>query len=140
MKDSRQKYLDISTAFNNRATELDLLCKQSQRVCEALAKHLAKDKPKTPHELEKSEYLKDFVLKTSKNNERTIELLAYMKGFLEDILEDSKVLIDGAILRDKLKFQSATIEILMNQSDVEMQRIYTEKKNEILSGNTANPK
>jgi hypothetical protein len=140
MKDSRQKYVDISIAFNNRATELDLFCKQSQRICERVAKRLATERPKTPLEFERQEYLKEFVLKTSQTNERTIELLGYVKGFLEDILEDSKVLIDGAILRDKLKFQSATIEILMNQSDVEMQRIYTEKKNEILSGNTANPK
>lgn len=113
MKDSRLKYVEILDAFNCRATEVDLFCKQSQRICEKLAKKLAADKPKTAHEFEKSEYLKEFVVKVSKNNERTIELLMYIKGFLQDILDDSAVLIEGAVLREKLKDQSTTIEILM---------------------------
>lgn len=139
MKDSRQKYLDISTAFNNRATELDLFCKQSQRVCELLAKKLASERPKTAHEFEKLEYLKEFVLKTSQSNERTIEFLLYVKGFIEDILDDSKVLIEGAILRDKLKFQSDTILIMQQQEDESVRAIYNLKKNEISSRNQANP-
>lgn len=135
MKDSRQKYLDISTAFNSRATEVDLFCKQSQRVCEMLAKYLAKEKPKTALEFERVEYLKDFVMKTAKNNEATLQLLVYMKGFLADILEDSKVLIDGAILRDKLQFQSDTIELMQQMAD---KKVY-DLKNEIIGRNQANP-
>jgi len=128
MKDSRQKYLDISTAFNNRATEIDLFCKQSQRICEMLANHLAKEKPKTAKEFERVEYLKDFVLKTSKNNEATLELLLYIKGFLIDILDDSKVLMEGAILRDKLKFQSDTIELLQETQNKMVNDFFREHK------------
>lgn len=108
MKDSRLKYLEISDAFNARATEVDLFCKQSQLICEKLAKKLSREKADP-----RNEYLREFVVKVAKNNERTIELLSYMKGFLQDILNDSQVLIDGAILRDKLKDQSITIEVLM---------------------------
>lgn len=128
MKDSRQKYLDISIAFNNRATEIDLFCKQSQRVCEMLANHLAKEKPKTAKEFERVEYLKDFVLKTSKNNEATLSMLLYIKGFLIDILDDSKVLMEGAILRDKLKFQSDTIEILQETQNKMVNDFFREHK------------
>lgn len=113
MKDSRLKYLEISETFNNRASEIDLFCKQSQRICELLANRLATKKVKTQAEFENNEYWKEFVLKTALNNERTIELMLWMKGLLTDILEDSQVLIDGAILRDKLKFQSDTILVMM---------------------------
>lgn len=113
MKDSRLKYLEISETFNNRASEIDLFCKQSQRICELLANRLATKKVKTQAEFENNEYWKEFVMKTALNNERTIELMLWMKGLLTDILEDSQVLIDGAILRDKLKFQSDTILVMM---------------------------
>jgi hypothetical protein len=33
-----------------------------------------------------------------------------MKGLLVDILEDSKVLMDGAVMRDRLNFAVETIE------------------------------
>lgn len=113
MKDTRLKYVEVLGAFTSRATEIDLYCKQSQRICEMMAKRLAKVKPKTPEAFERVEEMKDFILKTSKNNEATVELLKYIRGFLIDVIEDSKVLIDGAILRDKLEIQSTTIELLM---------------------------
>lgn len=119
MKDSRLKYVEICNEFNARATQVDLFCKQSQMVCTKLARKLATENPNTQHEFERSEYLKEFVMKTAKNNEATVELLSYMKGFLQDIMDDSAVLIEGAILRDKLKDQSTTIEILMQtQTDL----------------------
>lgn len=119
MKDSRLKYVEISNEFNNRATQVDLFCKQSQIICTKLAKKLATENPKTQHEFERSEYLKEFVMKTAKNNEATVELLMYIKGFIQDIMDDSAVLIEGAVLRDKLKDQSTTIEILMQtQTDL----------------------
>lgn len=139
MKDSRQKYLDISEAFNNRATEIDLYCKQSQRLCEQIAKRLAKANPKNGDAFERVEEMKDFILKTSKANERTIEFIQYVKGLLGDVLEDSKVLIDGAILRDKLNFQSDTILIQFQQQEDQVRAIYNLKKNEISSRNKANP-
>lgn len=138
MKDSRQKYVDILSGFTNRANEVDLFCKQSQRICERLAKHLAKEKPKTPQEFEKVEYLKDFVLKTSKNNEATLELLTHIKTFLQDVLNDYEALSEGAVLRDKLKFQSDTIEIMMQEDTDKARAIYNLKKDEISRRNTAN--
>jgi hypothetical protein len=138
MKDSRQKYLDISEAFNNRATEIELFCKQSQRICELLANRLSTKKVKTPVEFENNEYWKDFIMKTAQNNERTIELMNYMRGFLTDILEDSKVLMDGAILRDKLKFQSDSIELIGMKEDEKVKTLYQNKLNEIRSRDTAN--
>lgn len=128
MKDSRQKYLDISQTFNSRATEIDLFCKQSQRVCELLASRLASKKPKTPAEFENNEYWKDFVLKQAQNNQATIELISWMKGLLIDVLEDSKVLMDGAVLRDKLKFQSDTIEVMINEREKQVDEIRARNK------------
>lgn len=128
MGDKRQKYLDITQAFNARATEVDLFCKQSQRTCEILAKKLASKKCKTPEEFEANEHWKDFVLKTCKNNEATIDLLKYMHGFLLDIVEDSKVLMAGAVLRDKLQFQSDTIEVMIAAREVEVEKIRQQRK------------
>src|SRR5688572_9076159 len=102
MKDSRHKYVDISEGFNNRSNEIELFCKQSQRTLEVVANRLATKKVRTPVEFENNEYWKDFVAKQATNNEKTIQLLHFIKGFLADILEDSKVLVEGAILRDKL--------------------------------------
>jgi hypothetical protein len=116
-KDSRLKYVEMGTVFKDRASAVDLNCKLSQKSCERFALYLAKQKPKTPEQFEKVELLKDFVLKTSQANEEMMLLIDYMKGLIEDIATDSKVLIDGAVLRDKLKFQSDTIEILINQRD-----------------------
>jgi hypothetical protein len=110
MKDSRLKYLEISEAFNNRATSVALFCKRSQKICELLANRLATKKVKTPAEFENTEYWKNWILETSRNNQETIELLDYMKGLLVDIMEDSKVLMDGAVMRDRLNFAVETIE------------------------------
>lgn len=116
-KDSRLKYVEIGRVFRDRASSVDLQCKISSRVCKKLAGALAKMRPTTPLEMERNEYLKEFVLKTSSANDEMLQLIDWMKGFIEDIQKDSQVLIDGAILRDKLKFQSDTIEILINQRD-----------------------
>jgi hypothetical protein len=116
-KDSRLKYIEMVNQFRDRANTVDFQCKASQRICERLAKTLTKERPKTPLEFERHEYLKDFILKTSANNEATLELLNWMNGFLQDIATDAKVLIDGAILRDKLDFQSETIQLISQQRD-----------------------
>lgn len=128
MKDSRQKYLDIQIAFNNRATEIELFCKQSQRILEVLANRLASKKTKTPAEFENNEYWKAFIAKQAQNNDLTIDLLLYMKGFLSDILQDSQVLIDCAILRDKLQFQSDTIEVMINEREKQVDEIRARHK------------
>ena len=136
-KDSRLKYLELASVFRDRASEVDLHCKVSQRICERVAKSLAKEKPKTPKDFERLEYLKDFVLKTSKNNEATLELLGYLKTLITEIVEDYKALENGATLRDKLKFQSDTIEIMQHEQERMVRQFYGEKKDEI-GRNTAN--
>jgi len=117
MKDRRLKYIDVCHAFNARASEIDLFCKQSQRVCELLANRLASKKPKTPTEFENNEYWKEFILKSSSNNQSTIELLAYIKDFLQEVINDSSALMDGAKLRDQAQLQSDTIEVMITERD-----------------------
>ncbi len=117
------KYVDVCRVFRDRASAIDIYCKTSQRTCAQLAKRLANDKPKTPNEFEKHEFLKDFVVKTSQNNEAVLELLAYMKGFIEDILQDSRVLVEGAVIRDELNFANETIMLLTQQRNDAIQEI-----------------
>lgn len=136
-KDSRLKYVEMGTVFKDRASAVDLNCKLSQKSCERFALYLAKQKPKTPEQFEKVEVLKDFVLKTSKANEEIMLLIDYMKGLIEDIATDSKVLIEGAILRDKLKFQSDTIQRITEQRNEAIAEIFDHYQDE-LRKNTAN--
>lgn len=136
-KDSRLKYVEMGTVFKDRASAVDLNCKLSQKSCERFALYLAKQKPKTPEQFEKVEVLKDFVLKTSKANEEMMLLIDYMKGLIEDIATDSKILIEGAILRDKLKFQSDTIQRITEQRNEAIAEIFDHYQDE-LRKNTAN--
>jgi len=117
MKDRRLKYIDVCHAFESRASEIDLFCKQSQRVCELLASRMAAKKPKTPAEFENNEYWKDFIMKTAKNNESTLQLLAYMKEFLQGVIDDSSALMEGALINDRLQLQSDTIEAMITERD-----------------------
>lgn len=136
-KDSRLKYVEMGTVFKDRASAVDLNCKLSQKSCERFALYLAKQKPQTPEQFEKVEALKDFVLKTSKANEEMMLLIDYMKGLIEDIATDSKVLIDGALLRDKLKFQGDTIQRITEQRNEAIAEIFDHYQDE-LRKNTAN--
>lgn len=130
-KDSRLKYVEVPVVFKQKASFVDIHCKTSQKVCERLARSLAKAKPKTPDEFERVEFMKDFVLKTAANNEATIELLQYLKGLLEDILIDHKHFIEGAILRDKLKFQGDTLEKGWQYREELIEEIVKNKKDEL---------
>lgn len=131
--DKRLKYVDISANFYNKANDVSIACKQSQRHCEIIAKQLANRKHKTQEEFEKIESMKEFVLKTSKLNDSVLALLDYMSGLLTEISEDSKVLIEGAIIRDRLKDQSENIESLMEQRDKAATELYELRKNQINS-------
>lgn len=110
------KYLDMSRTFRNRASEIDLSCKTSQRVCVELAKRLARVKAKTPDEFEHVEKMKQIVITTSAANEQMLEMLNYMRGLLLQVCDDAEALVDGANIRNKLEMQSETIEILMQQT------------------------
>ena len=141
MNDNRVlKYIDVGHAFNSRASQIDLFCKQSQRICELLAVRLAAKKPKTPAEFENNEYWKQFILKTSSNNQATIELLAYMKEFLQDVVDDSTDLMDVAKLRDTIQFQADTIKVQTGQYNDLFQELGKYKKDEISRRDTANIK
>lgn len=132
-RDKRLKYLDINQVFHNKTTDIRLRCKQSNRACEELAKTLAKAKPKDAEGFEKVERMKEYVLKTSQLNDEILGLVDYMHGFLLDLSKDAQILIDGAVLRDKLMMQSDTIEILTSQREEDFQTIYELRKNQINS-------
>jgi hypothetical protein len=129
--DNRLKYVDISGTFRNQASGILIACKQSQRSCEVMAKQLATRKPKTPEEFDRIEAMKDFVLKTSSLNDKVLSLLDYMTGLLTDISEDSKILIEGAIIRDRLNDQSEQVEILVQQREALITDLYDLRKNQI---------
>lgn len=114
-KDNPLRYVDMVKVFQDRANAIDFQCKTSLRACERLAKHLASEKPKTPKEFERHEYLKDFVLKSSKAHETMVELLEYTRNFLQEVVTDSKDLQSIAKLRDVVKFDQQTIAIVTQQ-------------------------
>lgn len=124
--DSRLKYIELPNQFRGRANDIALTCKQQFRVCEQLAVRLAKEKPRTPQEFEKNEYLKDFVIKTSQLNEQVIGLLDYVQDLLNSIAADSSVVAD-AKMKDTLMFQSQTIEILTHQRETLVKDLYEAK-------------
>lgn len=115
MKDSKHKYIDLFKEFEYRANDIRIKCKVSQRNCESLAKLVAAAKPKNSGEFEKTEALKAFIASTSEANEKMIEMLTSTQNYLIEIASDCTDLLEIAKLKDRLKFQSDTIEILMNQ-------------------------
>lgn len=130
MRDTRDKYIDMGTNFGGRASEIEFYCKQSNRICELLANRLASVKPKTPAEFENNEHWKDFVMKTVTNNEKVIDLLVSIKTLLGEVSVDSEALCQGAKLNDTIRFQSETIEGLLNAREVridEIKRIHKAK-------------
>lgn len=132
-RDKRLKYIDINQVFHNRTNDIRLRCKQSNRACEELAKTLVKAKPKDHDAFEKVERLKEYVLKTSGLNDEILGLLDYMTGFLLDLSKDAQILIDGAVIRDKLMMQSDTIEMMTSQREEDLQTIYELRKDQINS-------
>lgn len=132
-KDSRLKYVEMPREFYLRANEINIACRQMLRSGEEIAKQLSRAKVKDGPEFERNEALKDFVLKSAQSTEKMLELLTYMTGFLNDIASDAKVLIEGAILRDKLKDQSLKIESLMDHRDSLVKSLYDSRKDKINS-------
>jgi hypothetical protein len=132
-KDNRLKYLEIPAAFKSRASEISLWVKQSQRSCELLAKHVAKEKAKTGIEFERQEYLKDFLLKTSQANEKVLELLDYLTTFLNEVMTDAATYQQGATLREQMAMQTEYIADLNKQNEDSLKAIYDLRKNQINS-------
>jgi hypothetical protein len=133
--DSRLKYLEMPDQFKGRANDISLTCKQHLRACEQLAVRLAKERPKNPQEFERLEYYKDFVIKTSQLNEQVLGLLDYCHELLNQIANDYRT-VGEAKMKDILRFQSDTIEILTNQRDQLVKDLYDERKRNIGGKNT----
>lgn len=131
--DARLKYLEMPRQFQGRAQEISLTCKQHLRICEALAKRLATERPKTKQEFDKVEYYKDFVIKTSELNDQVIGLLDYTRDLLNTIAADS-ALMEEAKVKDTLRLQSETIELLYQRNDKLEKDLH-----EQLRKNTQNP-
>lgn len=136
-KDSRLKYVEMPREFYLRANEILISCKQTLRSGEQIALELSRSHVKTGPEFEKNEALKDFVLKSAQSAERMLDLLTYMTGFLNDIAADAKVLIEGAILRDKLRDQTKTLQLLWQQEDKTVKEAYDLRKDQINSQQSA---
>lgn len=111
------KYLELPQVFQSRAGEIDIASKQHLRICQRLASHLSKQKPKTGKEFEQHEYLKNFVVKTAEMNQKTIELLEYLRGMVQEIANDTKSLREGAALTARIKDQGEKILQTMRERD-----------------------
>ena len=125
------KYLELPQEFQRRASEIDLTAKQHIRIVERLAKHLARQRPKTPEEFERVEYLKDFCVKSATLNDQTISLLQYLHGMLQAITDDYKVFSEGARLNRIIRDQGERIETMMNERD-EIENERNDLKRELL--------
>jgi uncharacterized protein YoxC len=115
-QDNRLKYLELFRSFEYLANEVKLSCKVSQRNCERLAKQVASTKAKTPEQFEKVESLKEFINSTSTANEKTVNALNTIHGYLVEIASDCNDLTNVADLKNKIEIQSETISILMQQN------------------------
>lgn len=131
--DARLRYLEMPMQFRGRANDIALTAKQHLRTCEALAKRLASERPKTKQEFDKIEYYKDFVIKTSELNDQVIGLLDYTRDLLNTIAADSALLEDAKV-KDTLRLQSETIELLYQRNDKLEKDLH-----EQLRKNTQNP-
>lgn len=129
-KDRRLKYIELPRIFQAKASEIDITSKQHLRICEKLAKQLASKKPKTAEEFEQVERWKDFVLKSSELNEKTIALIDTIHGMLTEIAEDATPLSENAKDYDRLRDQSETIQMLTNQRDKLINDLYANRKAE----------
>ena len=109
------KYLELPQMFQLKANQIDLTAKQHIRIVEKLAKHLARQKPKTPDEFERVEYLKDFAVKSAQLNEQTVDLLGYLRDTLNEIYNDYKAFHEGARLNRVIRDQGEKIEAITNE-------------------------
>lgn len=130
-KDRRIKYVELPTTFSAKATEIAITAKQQLRACERLAAHLAKQRPNNPKDFEQNEWLKDFVLKTSKLNEQTISLLDFLKMMVQDISTDAKELMAGGQELDRQRDQEEAIKALQAFRDNHVIQVYERRKTQL---------
>lgn len=111
------KYLELPTEFKLRSIEVDVTCKQHMRVIERLAKHLAREKPKTAQEFERVEYLKDFCVKSAQLNEQVIGLLEYLTERLNEMYRDYKQFAEGARSVRIIRDQDERLKVITRERD-----------------------
>lgn len=125
------KYLEISNQFNGRVSEIRIALKVSNRVCEMLAKHIQKEKPKNQLEQDRIDKLTDYVIKTSELNDKVLGLIEYTSELLSAVAVDSVALTDATNLLSTIEFQSETIQAVTIQRDNAIKDIYDLRKNQI---------
>lgn len=118
------KYLELPQVFQMKAGDIDITHKQHLRICERLAKHLAKQRPKDPKDFEQVEYMKDFVMKSVDLSERTLQLLEYVKITVQEICNDATALKDGANLNRIIRDQGEKIREVMKERDEISKKYY----------------
>lgn len=111
------KYLSLPQIFQQKANEIDITCRQHIRICERLAGHLVRRRPKTAAEFEQVEYLKDFVVKSAELNERTIQLLGYLQKTIQEICNDARALKEGARMNATIRDQGEKIMKALDDLD-----------------------
>lgn len=131
------KYLELPQVFQQKAGEINTTCKQHLRICERLAGHVAKQRPKTAKDFEQAEYLKDFVVKSAELNEKTIQMIDYIKTSVQAICDDAVALKEGARLNAVIRDQGEKIETLIKERDEFMRKYYGIRKDR-LAENPAN--
>lgn len=130
--DSRIKFLEVPGQFHGRSNDIAITCKQHMRACEALAKRLAVENPKTKQEFEKVEYYKDFVIKTAQLNDQVLGLVDYTQSLLNEMMDDATLLAEAKV-KDTLKFQSDTIEVLIEQRESLVKMLYELRRDQIIN-------
>jgi uncharacterized protein with von Willebrand factor type A (vWA) domain len=127
-KDSLLKYVEIGNEFRRRHFEITTSAKAHNRVCENLAKSLAKERPRTQAEMERNGELSDFVIKCAQLNDQVLGMLDYTHKLLDAIQGDLKAIEAGQLV-DKHRMQAETIAQLLKQRD-ELVKTISDLKNE----------
>jgi mevalonate kinase len=99
------KYIELPKEFMNHVIDLRVALVKQSRSITSMAKHKL---------IKENDKLREFVIATAETNEKTEELLFWMKELLQDICDDANIVIKGAEIRNQLKDQSDTIVQLMN--------------------------
>lgn len=129
-KDRRLKYVELPGVFRMKSSDINVTSKQHLRACEKLATHLARQKTNNPKEFEQNEWLKDFVLKSADLNEKTIQLLDFMRDMIQEISNDSKELMEDATILDRLRDQEEAIVMAVELRDKAINDLYELRKNQ----------
>jgi hypothetical protein len=127
-KDNRLKYVELPKVFQQKASEIKMAATVQARHCEKYAQQLARRVPKSGPEFEIHEAMKEFVISTHKLNTDTLELINYLHGLLQEVSADASVLIQGAIIRDRLKDAGESLELAWQQRDDLVNQLRDERR------------